>query len=141
MKTWLRDCRDFVLRNFGAKLWNSFQVRVILVLLDGEVVGTSRICYKKRNFQRYCTMELKRYKQTKRFFVETDFNHISPFHILAFVLIHSFIYTSVHSFIHSNMTSYYILGFPKCHGQICIPHQIYVYTFLYPLPSHKSSHS
>jgi len=101
MKTWFRDRRDIVLRNFGTKLWNSFQVRVILVLLDGEVVGTSRISYKKRKFQRYCAKELKLYKQTERFFIETDFNHFSPFYILAFLLIHSFIHPSVHSFIHS----------------------------------------
>lgn len=100
MKTWFRDRRDIVLRNFGTKLWNSFKVRVILVLLDGEVVGTSRIRYKKRNFQKHCAKELTRCKQTERFYMEPDCNHFSLFYILAFVLIHfSFTHPSVHSFI------------------------------------------
>lgn len=60
MKTWFRDRRDIVLRNFGTKLLNSFKVRFILVLLDGKVVGTSLISFKKRNFQKYCARELKR---------------------------------------------------------------------------------
>ena len=52
-------------RNFGTKLWNSFQVRVSLVLLDGEAVGTSRTSYKKRSFQKYCAKELKRFKNRR----------------------------------------------------------------------------
>ena len=55
------------------------------MLLDGEVVGTSRISYKKRNFQKYWAKELTRCKQTERFFIELDFNHFSLFYILAFV--------------------------------------------------------
>jgi len=131
MKTWFRDRLDIVLRNFGTKLWNSFKVSVILVLLNGEVVGTSRISYKKRNFQKYCAKELTPCKQTERFFIELDFDHFSLFYILAFVLIHSFIHPSVHRFIHSNTVRPPITFsvFPKCHRPIWIPHQIYVYAF------------